>query len=533
MSVTGQSGFSFFRSNLKNAWRNDRRYVLRSLTAWVLFGAIIIVFIFWGLTPHHAGVAQGGAAAQVNGKTVSIAEFSQQVEMMSRDPRFAQLQQFGGDFARQMIRQQALQALIDQELLGFNLNLLGLYTPDGQIRDSIMDIPAFQEGGRFSQTRYLGYLQSSQQEAGEFEERLRREISVGRVAKTFSTALRPLPLEDERLKAVSDHKINVDVVSVPTEKLVIPETIPQAETKVFLAKPDSAARIKTYYDTHKTEFSVPEKAKVRHILVRAQKTDAAAVEKAKATAEQILADLKKGADFANTAKQKSEDPGSKTNGGLIDYFARGAMVPEFEAFAFSAKPGEMSGLVQSDFGFHIIRLEDRKAGSDKSLEAAQDDIAEILIAQDRTRTEIEGLEAALAAGKADVVQVFLTKYKLAWGESGPFALDADTLPKFGGGDQAVSAAFQLNKDKPLATKLVRQGPQALLLRFREVTKTAAKPADKKGEPSPELEAETKASRRTEQVFGQWIDGLRKEAKISVNPEVAGNKGGGAGGGSPQ
>ncbi len=518
-------GIRALRTNLGNSWKNDRRMLLKSITAWVLFSGIIIVFVFLGNTPNQVGVSEGGTAASVNGQKVSIAEFSEQVEMMSRNPRFAQLEQFGADFARQMVRQQAITALIDQRLLGQNLGKIGLVTPDALVRDSIAEISAFQEDGRFSKTRYLGYLQATRQSPGEFEEKLRRELAQGRIARTFSAALRPLPFESELVKGIEGKQANVEVVSVPTETLVIADGISQSDVKAFLAKSEAAGRVKSYYDSHKAEFSQPEKAKVRHILIRAPKADAAAVAKAKEEAIKVAATLKGGADFATVAKAKSQDPGSAKDGGLIDYFAKGAMVPEFEAYAFSAKPGEISEPIQSDFGFHVIRVEDRKPASEKKLEEVQEDIAQTLIAQERSREEVAALEKSLSAGDQTAVQNFVAKNKLKWTESGAFSLNAESIPNVGGGDEAVSAAFKLSAAKPLATALIRQGPQALLLRYKAVPASAvAKTTAKPGTPealaeTAEFKSETMASRRIEEAYGQWMDALRKSAKISVNPEV--------------
>lgn len=527
-SSATKMGIRALRTNLGNAWKNDRRMLIKSVTAWVLFSGIILVFVFLGNTPHHAGVAAGGTAASVNGHIVSLAEFSEQVEMMSREPRFAQLEQFGGDFARQMIRQQAIQALVDQRLLGENLGKIGLVTPDAQVRDTIADIPAFQEDGRFSKTRYLGYLQASRQTPGEFEEKLRRQLAQNRVARTFSAALRPVSIETDLVKQIEGKQANVEVVTIPTETLVIADGIHTDEIKAFLAKPDSAGRVKSYFDSHKAEFTQPEKAKVRHILIRAEKAKADDVAKAKVEAEKIAVALKGGADFAKLATEKSQDPGSKANGGLIDYFPRGSMVPEFEKYAFSAKVGEISEPIQTDYGFHVMRVEDRKPASEKKLEEAQDDIAQILIAQERSREEIANLEKALAAGDTAAVQAFTAKHKLSWTESGAFPLSAESLPKVGGGEEAVSTAFRLSPSKPLASKLVRQGPQALLMRYKAVPAKTAK-ADAKGgkagaadavAESPEYKSEAATSRRIDEAFGQWMDGLRKSAKISINPEVA-------------
>lgn len=528
---TGKSGFHTMKTTLKDAWRDDRRHIIKSVAAWVIFGAIIIVFAFMGMTPNHQGVAQGGSAAVVNGAIVSKAEFAEQVEMMGKDPRFAQLQQFGGEFAQQMIRQQAIQSLVDQRLLGQNIGKTGVVSSDLHVRQAISEIPAFQEEGRFSPTRYLGYLQASRQDAGAFEEKVRQQLSTSRMARTFAAALRPLELEREMMKNVENRKANAEVMTIPMETLVIPETISAADVKSFMEKSDSKGRIKAYFDANQAKYAEPEKAKVRHILIRAERAKADDVAKAKAEAEKIVASLRAGANFESLAKEKSADPGSAKNGGLIDYFARGAMVPEFDAYAFSGKPGEISNPVQTDFGFHVIRVEDRKPATNRKLEDVSEEIAEILVAQDRSREAVAALEKTLAAGDQAAaqaaVQAFATTHKLSWMETGSFSITADSLPKVGvNSDQAVSAAFKLTAEKPLASELIRQGAQSYLLRYKapaaEVKAVAkgAKPGDKAtGQDSPEFQAETSASRRADEAFGQWIDGLRKAAKISINPEV--------------
>ncbi|CAN5689360.1 SurA N-terminal domain-containing protein [soil metagenome] len=523
--VAGKMGIRAMRANMSHVWKNDRRMLLKSITAWILFSGIIIVFVFLGQTPHSAGVASGGTAASVNGQIVSYAEFSEQVEMLSRDPRFAQMEQFGGEFARQMVRQQAINSLIDSRLLGQKLSKMGLITPKAQLRDAIAEIPAFQEEGRFSKTRYLQYLGGTRQTAGEFEEKMRHQLASSRVARTFSAALRPLPFEADLIGRVEGKQVTVEAVSVPTETLVIADGVSTADVKTFLAKPDSAGRVKSYFDSHKAEFSQPEQAQARHILIRADKKDAASVAKAKGEAEKIVVALKGGADFAKLASEKSEDPGSKAKGGMLDFFARGAMVPEFDKYVFSAKPGVVSDPIQTDFGFHVIRVEAIKPASEKKLEDARDDIAQKLIAQERSREEVTALDKSLAAGDAAAVQAFVTKHKLSWVDSGPFPLTADSIPKVGGGDEAVSAAFRLSAAKPFAPTLVRQGPQALLIRYKSSGVEAPKSAVAKGSAvkaaneTPAYKAEATASRRIDEAFASWMQEMRKTAQISINPEV--------------
>ncbi len=119
----------------------------------------------------------------------------------------------------------------------------------------------------------------------------------------------------------------------------------------------SEQEAKKYFEEHKDELG---EVHAKHILIKVEQTDAKQAEEAKAKAEAILAEVKNGGNFDEIAKTKSEDPGSAAKGGDLGYFGRGQMVKEFEDAAFALKKGEISDLVKSDFGYHIIKVEDKK-----------------------------------------------------------------------------------------------------------------------------------------------------------------------------
>jgi peptidyl-prolyl cis-trans isomerase D len=148
--------------------------------------------------------------------------------------------------------------------------------------------------------------------------------------------------------------------------------------------------IESYYNANIQQFQMPEQVRASHILLKTEGKDEATVRK---QAEDILKEAKApGADFAALAKKYSEDDGSKVNGGDLDYFSKGRMVPEFEQAAFSMQPGQISDLVKSQFGFHIIKVVDKKAASTRPLDEVRTQIQGTLTAQrvdqqiaDRTR----------------------------------------------------------------------------------------------------------------------------------------------------
>lgn len=139
---------------------------------------------------------------------------------------------------------------------------------------------------------------------------------------------------------------------------------------------------KEYYNKYKEEFTSPEMAKVRHILIKSEKNRPANERKAaRDKAESLLNRIKGGEDFAKLAMEFSEDDGSKSKGGELDFFHRGMMVPEFEKAAFSLKPGQISDMVETPFGYHIIKMEERKDAWQPSF----DEIREKVIAKARDR----------------------------------------------------------------------------------------------------------------------------------------------------
>lgn len=500
---------------LRYSLKHNRKHVMKSATAWLLFGMIILVFVFWGLTPHQPGVVEGGAAAVVNETIISQADLDDMTERLSQDPRFQQFQAFGAEMARKFIQDQALSRLVQMELVNQQTKKLGLITSDAEVRDIITtQVPIFQEDGRFKRELYMRYLEAARKSAGEFESEIRRGQSLQRTLRMFSATLRPLSFEAEKTQALADMKANVEFVQVPSESLVKTSDISGSDADAYVADAKNAGALKDYYENHKEEFSVQEQVKARHILVQA---DAGAADAEKKALEKIqkIAERAKTEDFAKLATEFSEDPGSKSNGGLLGFFTRGRMVPEFEDVAFKLELNKISEPVKTSFGYHLIQVLEKKAASEQTLEEAKIEIAKKLLAKERSQKEVEALQTALNKSDTAAISGFVSKYNLIWQESGVFSVDASAVPKLGPNDEAVRVAFSLSAEKPYASALVRQGPTAYVLRYKDIPAEKNAKSDAKKQ-DPALVAEMMAGRRSEEVLGQWLDGLEKSAKVSKN-----------------
>jgi len=166
----------------------------------------------------------------------------------------------------------------------------------------------------------------------------------------------------------------------------------EVAAKVTVSEDD----VKSYYDTHQDEFKTPEMVKARHILIKVDKSASEEDKKqAQKKAEDILSKIKAGEDFAKLASEFSDDPGSKSKGGDLDFFARGRMVKPFEDAAFALKPGEVSGIVESPFGYHIIKVEERKEAGVEPYDTAKDKIKQKLVQERAKSTVTEFIEKAM------------------------------------------------------------------------------------------------------------------------------------------
>jgi peptidyl-prolyl cis-trans isomerase D len=218
--------------------------------------------------------------------------------------------------------------------------------------------------------------------------------------------------------------------------------------------------VQSFYNGNITQYQTPEQVRASHILLNTAGKDEAAVRK---QAEDILQQVKTGADFAELAKKYSEDEGSKPNGGDLDYFSRGRMVPEFEAAAFALEVGQVSDLVKSQFGFHIIKVVDKKPAVTRSLDEVRPQIEEQLKRQ-RADQQIATRATELATGistSADLDRVARENGFMVT-ESEFFGRD-DPVPGLGPAPQVAAAAFMLNGDAVNGPITTPRGPVFIAL----------------------------------------------------------------------
>ncbi len=221
------------------------------------------------------------------------------------------------------------------------------------------------------------------------------------VDQRLNTIRQQFPTEEAFKQTLQQQNLSVDQIkSDARQDIAVAKVIESAIKDKVTAAP---ADIEAFYKSNPQSFQAPERVKASHILIGVPRgADAATKAKAKEKAESVLKEVKAGKDFAELAKQHSEDPGSGKNGGDLGYFQPGQMVGPFNDVAFSLKPGTTSELVETEFGFHIIKVEDKQAGRTVPLDEARPRIQQYLEDQNRQKETEAFVNALRAKGKVEI-----------------------------------------------------------------------------------------------------------------------------------
>jgi peptidyl-prolyl cis-trans isomerase C len=209
------------------------------------------------------------------------------------------------------------------------------------------------------------------------------------------------PNEDAFKKALQEQHVTVDQLkSDARSDMAVDKLITDAIAAKVAVKPED---VQAFYKANQDHFKQGDRVRASHILITVpQNADAATKAQARAKAEDLLKQIKAGKDFAELAKANSQDPGSAPNGGDLGYFAQGDMVGPFNDVAFSLKPGQVSDVVETQFGFHIIKVVDKQAGTTVPFDQAKGQIEQYLQQQNRQR-ETEAFVAGLRSkGKVEI-----------------------------------------------------------------------------------------------------------------------------------
>ncbi len=406
--------------------------------AWVkfIFAAIVIVFIFWGM----GGIVGGEKAqvvARVNGEPIDPVEFSRAYNNLLRLYQDIYKDNLPPEMLKAFdLKSKAVDQLIRVSLMRQEADRIGLRVGETEVRDAIAVMPTFQQDGRFSKDLYLRALRANSITPGEFEDAQREQLLVSKLQDLILAGVHVGDVEIHDRYQFENEKVNLRFVKLAAADVLSEVTLSDPDVQAYFdthqdgfLEPDRVrveyvlyapekftdkaqitdAEVQRYYDGHQSEFERQEQVSARHILFKVAPT-AGDDEKAKVhqKAEEVLAKVKAGEDFAALAKQFSED-GSAAQGGDLGSFTRGKMVKPFEEAAFALAPGETSNLVESPFGLHIIKVEAKQEAGERPLDEVRVQIVTSL-QREKTRqvaqTQTDADHAKVAGGEplANVAQ---------------------------------------------------------------------------------------------------------------------------------
>ncbi|MDQ7004264.1 MAG: SurA N-terminal domain-containing protein [Ghiorsea sp.] len=377
----------------------------------VILGAIILSFALWGVGDYFTG-NQVETVAEVDGEAILDVDFATTYQRQLQT--YANM--FGEQFTKEMadqlgVKNETIQTMINRKLMLMEANHMGLVTPDEAVLATVQSTPQFREQGKgFSPIRYQALIrQMGFVSPRDYENYLRQNIMIDTLQSAIVESSRVSDEEVQaRFKANFEKRVLMALIVDPQslqstievnddeahDWYETHESLYQSPLKVVVNAVEinaqdlmneisiSDADIEQAYAERQAEFGTPEKRKAAHILVRVAK-DASADVKQVAMDKILKAKqrLDAGEDFANVAKNISDDVTS-SSGGDLGFFARGAMVPEFEAAAFDQlQIGEVSDVVETQFGYHLVKLNEIQAEQVKPLKDVQDTLHDSLLAE--------------------------------------------------------------------------------------------------------------------------------------------------------
>jgi len=401
---------------------------MRRHKGWLKWSLALVVlsFVFLYIPASRRSALMPAAShdvvASVEGREITVDRFRSVYNRQIQAYR----QAYGANMDERMLKQlgidqRILEGLIEEEAALAEAARLGIEASDQEVVARIQSLPAFQENGQFvGESRYRQVLnvQNPPLRPDQFEEQVRRGIVMEKLQRALTDWITIAEPEADAEFKRRNEKVKLAVINFPADKFREATTATDAEVSAWFEshKSDykitekrkvkyalintqalrdkqqiSAQDVEQHYKENQQQFSTPEQVRASHILFKLEGKDEAAVRK---QAEAVLARAKVGEDFGKLANQYTEEEVGKTRGGDLDFFGRGQMAKEFEEVAFALKPGQISDIVKTQFGLHIIKTTDHKPAATRPLEEVKSQIEDQL-KYERAQNEAQRLSEEL------------------------------------------------------------------------------------------------------------------------------------------
>ena len=441
-------------------------------TSWlmkVFLAAIVIVFIFWGWGSYRE--KRANSMAVVNGSYIGIREYQSMYNNLEEQMR----RQFGNQFSSELVetlnlKGQALDQLINRRLILAEAEMLKFNVSQEELQNAIVSYPAFQTNGRFDPLRYQQALRYARLTPQEFEASQREDLLISKVEQFVTRSTKVLESEMLSFFHHTRDKVNLAYVQLDPQDFKNQVKVDEEAVRDYFDKHRENYRladkrnilyvrfvprdyvaevevtpqdIEEFYQLHQENYLEPQKVRARHILFRIpEKAKTAEIQEILEQAKKVLELARKGDNFAELARKYSEDS-TAARGGDLGYFKSGDMVKPFADAAFSLKKGEISDLVRTRFGIHIIKVEDIKEESIQPLAQVKGVVLKRLKEERSGEIARQRAESFIDRSRAlDDLQKAAAEEGLEVKESGLFAVE-ESIPQLGRHPEINEVIFSL------------------------------------------------------------------------------------------
>jgi peptidyl-prolyl cis-trans isomerase D len=488
----------------------------QSLFTKLLFGTLALIFIiFFGSSTLTSNADP--VVAEVNGRAIR----EQEVNRLWRQ-RVRMQQQFNprmGEAEQQAIRQQVIDELIERRLVIAEAEREGFVVSPKEYRQAILQDPSFQdENGKFDLKQYEEFLGRDPRTARRLQDSLRDGLLASGIEDFIRRGVQVSDEEVRRAWIQENSKRNVEFLKVDSAQFRDEVAMSDAEIDAWIGEHQEAVRAQ-YDEDFDRVYNQPKKVRARHILMKFEESDPeSARAEVRRRMEAVLAAARAdGADFEALAKEYSEDS-SAPRGGDLGFFDDKRMVAPFTAAAFALQPGQVSELVETQYGLHVIKVEEVQEAKVQSFDEVKRSIALELVRDEKAPEKAKEFATRLLGvldGSLDAAAAaeLLGQKGLVLDETGEFNAKSRAIPKVGRAPEAVAAAFALAEVGSVSKEPVETSSGFVVLKLK--TKTDADVALFDAE-KDEMRDRLLRTRQTRAVDA-WKSGLKEKARIQVAP----------------
>jgi peptidyl-prolyl cis-trans isomerase D len=517
-------------------------YLRKRKRSWIIvlfLGIIVVTFIaFYGGSKYQS---QGAAdVAKINGESITQREFA--INYEKELERYREL--LKGSLTPEMIKGlnlkgTLLEKLVEKKLILQEAHSLGLTVTDEELATHLSQVPEFQVAGRFNKERYLSLLRANRLTPADFEEEQREQLTIQRLYNLILDSVQVTDAQVRDRYRFEQERIDLQFVRFPVSQYLSEVKITEEDIKKYYDRNKDSLKeplkvqveylsypfdhylssvqvsdkeIEDYYQANReAKFHTPKEAKVGYILIRlAPEADAKQKEDARARANRVVAEARGGKDFAQLAKQYSDDPTS-AKGGDVGWVVQGRMPPELDKVIFSLSKGQVGDAIETPAGFQIIKIDDTKAEKTLTLPEATPEITRLLKLekgkQEAAKIADRDREKALSGAELS---------KLAQDSGAAINLtklfsNGEVLPEIGPNQEFYKSAFALASND--VSPIIEGNGTYYILKLKQKKEPAVPPLENVRADIEKGLKESKAYEIAQQKAHGLLDQLKKEKDL--------------------